>query len=131
MGTLESLTLVTGRTMSQGVALESQRDDPNEWKKACARAELAEEDLANLGVKSGARVTVTSAHGSVVVEVAAAGKGSKPGVVFIPVGPWANALLGTDTRDGIPLYKGLSVQVEGPTSAPIASADVVLGLDPK
>ena len=33
------------------------------------------------------------------------------GVVFVPLGPYANALIPLETRDGSPFYKSLEVSV--------------------
>jgi formylmethanofuran dehydrogenase subunit D len=47
------------------------------------------------------------------VEVPARSGKLPPGLVFMPLGPAANALIGTETDStGIPLFKGLEVEVE-------------------
>ncbi|MHA1733183.1 MAG: molybdopterin dinucleotide binding domain-containing protein [Promethearchaeota archaeon] len=123
MAKLEGLTLVTGRTVEQGIAFESGGEG-QDLVEHCARCELAEEDLQKLGVKSGARVEVSTSSGSVVLKVAAAGEGARPGVVFVPVGPWANVLIDSDTGGtGIPLFKGIPATVQGPAAEPVLSAE--------
>jgi formylmethanofuran dehydrogenase subunit D len=43
--------------------------------------------------------------------------GLPEGIIFIPMGPWANVLVGPDTGGcGMPQYKGVEVEVEATDS---------------
>jgi formylmethanofuran dehydrogenase subunit D len=69
------------------------------------------EDMARLGIEEEAMVEVRTSTGA--VEVPARSGKLPPGLVFMPLGPTANALIGTETEStGIPLFKGLEVGVE-------------------
>jgi len=103
--------LVTGTSLKQAQGKEHGKTSER-YKEAVAVCELAEEDLAKLGVKPGDPVRVKSPYGSVVVRAAKA-REPTPGVAFIPSGPWANAVTSPQTHGaGIPSYKSLEVEVE-------------------
>jgi len=102
--------LITGRTMYQGENIH--RKCSEEYMKACAICEMNPEDMKELGVKVGDVVRVSSEAGGVDVYVKPS-DGLDRGIVFIPMGPWANALIpaGTDST-GMPSFKGIRVRVE-------------------
>lgn len=105
--------LNSGRTIDQGATIESKTSEA--YFKAVAYCEINEEDLRSLGVNEGDNVLVRSAYGSVVVP-AKIDNGLPGGMVFIPMGPYANAAIDPDTRGcGMPQYKGVDCEVE-PTS---------------
>jgi len=104
-------TLVTGTTVSQAQGKEHGKVS-EKYKEAVAICELAEEDMAKLGVKPGEPVRVKSAYGSVVVKAV---KAREPtlGIAFIPTGAWANAVTSPETSGaGIPSYKCIEVEIE-------------------
>ncbi len=102
--------LITGRTMHQGEALHAKCTD--EYVEACAVCEMNPEDMKALGVKEGDVVKVISEAGEVDVYVKPC-EGLDRGIVFIPMGPWANAVVpaGTDST-GMPSFKGVRVRIE-------------------
>jgi len=110
--------LISGRTMIQGQNLDSKlSEDFNEVAVVC---ELHVQDMASLGVAPGEPVKVTTAFGSVVVK-AKQDEGNPVGMVFIPMGPWANALVSGNTHGaGMPSYKGIAATVEK-TTGPVLS----------
>ncbi|MHC1635518.1 MAG: molybdopterin dinucleotide binding domain-containing protein [Candidatus Methanospirareceae archaeon] len=104
--------LITGRTIEQGTNLENKLSE--EYFNAVAVCELSEGDMKRLGISEGeeARVKVKTDYGEVVVK-AKKGDGNPDGIVFIPMGPWANAVIGGDTHGvGMPQYKGVDAEVE-------------------
>jgi formylmethanofuran dehydrogenase subunit D len=69
-------------------------------------------DYSALGVSEGGNVLVKTKFGEVVVS-AKMDAGLPSGVIFIPMGPWANAVVGPDTGGcGTPQFKGVEVEVE-------------------
>jgi formylmethanofuran dehydrogenase subunit D len=80
--------------------------------------------MDRLGVKPGECVRLTSREGSVVVRAARGRPGAHPGIVFLPYGPYASLLMGTETGGtGMPHLKGIPVEVEP------APGERVLGVD--
>ena len=102
--------LITGRTMHQGETLHQKCSE--EYMKACAICEMNPEDMKELGVREGNVVKVSSEAGEVHVYVKPC-DGLDKGVVFIPMGPWANSVIpaGTDST-GMPSFKGIRVKIE-------------------
>ncbi len=102
--------LITGRTMYQGEVLHAKCTE--EYVKACAICEMNPEDMRALGVKEDDVIRVKSEAGEVDVYVKPC-EGLDRGIVFIPMGPWANALIpkGTDST-GMPSFKGVKVKIE-------------------
>ncbi len=120
-------TLITGRTIDQGVGKELGKGS-KEYYDSAAVCFLNKADIIKLGLKGGAKVRVTSKYGSVVLKAAKFPRGNMPGIVFIPCGIWANALCGDDTYSmGMPLFKGFPVEVEAalPTE-PVLTLDELL-----
>lgn len=103
--------LITGTSIAQAQGKEHGKLSAR-YKDSVAVCEMDEEDMAALKVEPGQTVRVVSPYGSVTVK-AAKSRESRPGLVFIPVGPWANRLIGPETDGtGTPSYKGLEVEVE-------------------
>jgi formylmethanofuran dehydrogenase subunit D len=106
------VNLISGRTFMQGVAIEGHKHD-DEYVKACGICEIDVSDLKKLRVYPGQSVRVKSAYGSVVVRAVKATQGPHPGLVFIPMGPWANQVTNPNTwSTGMPNFKGVRVTVE-------------------
>ena len=56
--------------------------------------------------------TVKSDFGEVVVRAIKSPYGPHPGIVFIPMGPWANQVVDPETNTtGMPSYKGIMVTI--------------------
>jgi len=102
--------LISGRTMHQGETLHQKCSE--EYMKVCAVCEMNPDDMKALGVKDGDVVRVSSSAGEVDVYVRSC-DGLDRGIVFIPMGPWANAVVpaGTDST-GMPSFKGIKVKIE-------------------
>ena len=103
------VTLITGRTINQGANLENKTS--SDYLEATAYCELNSKDAGLLG-KPGSNVKVKSRHGEVVVKLKE-NNGNPDGIAFIPMGPWANAVIDPDTRGcGMPGFKGVPAEVE-------------------
>jgi len=114
-----TVNLISGRTIQQGVAIESGKEKPS-YRTACGIIEMDPADLKALGAWRNTNVKVTSAYGSVVVKAVEATQGPHPGVAFIPMGPWANSVVSDNTYStGMPTFKGTPVKVEVAINEPV------------
>ncbi len=98
--------LNTGRTIWQGEAIEAGKN-LELYRKAAGVCYINEEDMAKLGVNEGDSVKVVSEYGDVVVSVKKANQPMPEGMVFIPMGPWANCVVLPETNStAMPSFKG-------------------------
>ena len=106
----EHFTLITGRTAEQGRALHEDKDS-EAYYRAMTLVEMNVEDMNRLRIEEGQVIRVRTAAGQVEVPAYA---GELPSMLlFIPMGPVANVLVGTDTEStGMPPFKGLMAEVE-------------------
>ncbi len=103
--------LITGRTVEQGVAIEGFKDK-QEYVDAAGFVHIDPSDFKTLNVWPGSTVLVKSQYGEVVVKALRSPYGPHPGIVFIPMGPWANQIVNPDTdTTGMPSYKGITVTI--------------------
>ena len=102
--------LTSGRTLKQGRAMELGKLGP-EYLKEVGICEMDKVTMEALGIGEGDPVRVETMHGSVVV-TCKIDRRAEPGVVFIPCGPYANAVTSSDTEGtGMPAFKGVSAQL--------------------
>ena len=121
--------LNTGRSIMQGISMESESKWSKEYYNAVAIVEINPSDISDLGIKD--RAKIYNEHGTVVLRV-------KPnsniprGQVFIPMGPWANILVDPNTdATGMPCLKGVEVFIES-TDEPLTTlVDVLKSLGAK
>ena len=118
MATIQ-LNLISGRSIQQGVAIEGGKEKPA-YRTAAGIIELDPSDLKKLGAWKNTNVRVTSDFGSVVVKAIETTQGPHPGLGFIPMGPWANAVINPNTYStGMPTFKGVPVKVDVAINEPI------------
>lgn len=104
------MILITGRTRKQGVGLVKGKLG-EDYRQEVERVDLSAGDMEMLKLSEGDRVLVKSDYGSMNGVVRASDSLLK-GMIFIPLGPQANKLIGYDTGGtGMPDYKGLPVEV--------------------
>lgn len=109
---LNNLILLTGRTINQGVALEGGKTT-KENVRAAAICTFDAEDFKKLDCLVGTPVKVITDFGEVMVYSTITEEGPHPGIIFIPLGPWANQVVNPDTQScGTPTYKGMKAGVE-------------------
>jgi formylmethanofuran dehydrogenase subunit D len=114
-----ALNLISGRTIQQGVAMEGGKEK-DAYRKACGIIEMDKSDLKKLGAWRNTNVRVTSKFGSVVVKAIEATQGPHPGLAYIPMGPWANAIVDPNTYStGMPTFKGVPIEVEVAMNEPV------------
>jgi formylmethanofuran dehydrogenase subunit D len=121
-----SVVLVTGRTIEQGVGKEHGKAS-KEYAENVAVCYLDPEDLKQLGMKENTLVRVTTPHGSIVVKALRSRRGPHPRLVFMPYGPWANAIADAETDSiGMPSLKGVSAKVEPAPDKSVMSLEELL-----
>lgn len=109
---LENLILLTGRTINQGVALEGGKTT-KENVRAAGICAIDKDDFKKLDSIVGTPVKITTDFGEVVVYSTISEEGPHPGIIFIPMGPWANQLVNPDSQScGTPTYKGMKAKLE-------------------
>ncbi len=109
---INGLILLTGRTINQGVALEGGKTT-KENVRACAICAFDKEDFDKLECIVGTSIKVSTNFGEVMVYAIISDEGPHPGIIFIPMGPWANQLVNPDSQScGTPTFKGMSAKVE-------------------
>ena len=71
------------------------------------------EDFKQLDCLAGTPVNVKTEYGEVMVYSTLTEEGPHPGIIFIPMGPWANQLVNPDSQScGTPTFKGMKASVE-------------------
>ncbi len=105
------VTLITGRTIKQGMVIESK--DSTMYTDANAICEFDPDDMRKFKVAEGDTVEVKSEAGNVYVRAVKSLQAPHRGIVFIPMGPWANQVTSPKTDSvGMPSFKGVPVRVE-------------------
>ncbi len=103
------VTLITGRTINQGANLENKSS--SDYMEATAYCELNSKGVGLLG-KAGSNVKVRTKYGDVIVKLKE-NNGNPDDIAFIPMGPWANAVVDPDTKGcGMPGFKGVPAEIE-------------------
>ena len=122
------VTLLTGRTIEQGVGKE-QGKVSDEYFESVAVCYIDPDDLRKLKVKEESNILVSTEYGSVVVKAAKSLRGPHEGIVFIPYGPWANAVVSNETDSiGMPSLKGIPAKIDPAPTEPILSLKELLKL---
>lgn len=120
------VTLLTGRTIEQGVGKE-QGKTSKEYADSVSVCYIDAEDLKKLEIKEKANVSVSTKYGTVVVKALKSRRGPHVGVVFIPYGPWANAVVDPETHSiGMPSLKGIPAEVERSPNKRVLSLEELL-----
>jgi len=120
------VTLLTGRTIEQGVGKERGKAS-KEYVESVSVCYMDPEDLKKLGIKEKTNVQVSTEHGSIVVKSVKSLRGPHPSIIFIPYGLWANAVVNPDTHGiGMPSFKGIPAEVEPAPDKPLLSLEELL-----
>jgi formylmethanofuran dehydrogenase subunit D len=120
------VTLLTGRTIEQGVGKEYGKAS-QEYYDACSMVYMDADDMKNLGVKNNTNVQVSTVYGSVVLKAVKYPRGPTPGLIYIPYGPWANAICSDSTTSiGMPSFKGTPAEVDAAPDKKVLSLKELL-----
>lgn len=120
------VTLLTGRTIEQGVGKERGKAS-KDYFESVAVCYMDPEDLKKLGIKEKTNILLSTTYGSVVVKAIKSLRTPHPGIVFVPYGPWANVVADPDTHGiGMPSFKGVPAEIEPAQDKPILSLEKLL-----
>jgi formylmethanofuran dehydrogenase subunit D len=102
-------TLITGRTIKQGMVIESK--DSEMYTEAVATCEFDPDDMSKLGAAEGDTVMVATESGEVHVRAVKSTQAPHRGIIFMPMGPWANMVTSSETDSvGMPSFKGIPAE---------------------
>jgi formylmethanofuran dehydrogenase subunit D len=91
--------------------------------RAAAICAFDKDDFKKLGCLVGTPVKVSTDFGEVTVYSTISDEGPHPGIIFIPMGPWANQVVNPDSQScGTPTYKGMKAQAEVAEGAKVLDA---------
>jgi len=120
------VTLLTGRTIEQGVGKEAGKGTQG-YFESTTMCYMDEGDMKKLGIKNNTHIQVTTPNGSVVLRAVKYPRGAMPGLIFIPYGPWANAIVSNETTSiGMPSFKGTPAEVEPDPDKPVLTLKELL-----
>jgi formylmethanofuran dehydrogenase subunit D len=103
--------LNTGRTVWQGQAIESGKD-LQMYIDYAAVCNMEQSQFDELGIKEGDNVEVISEWGDVVLKAIIAKEALPEGMIYVPMGPWANRIVCPDTNStAMPSFKNVPVEV--------------------
>lgn len=103
--------LNTGRTIWQGQAIESGKD-LQMYVDAAAICQMDKKMMEELGVEVGGSLKVVSDYGDVIVKVVATNETLPEGMIYIPMGPWANRVIRANTDStATPSFKNVPVEI--------------------
>ncbi|MGB9959902.1 MAG: molybdopterin dinucleotide binding domain-containing protein [Candidatus Bathyarchaeales archaeon] len=122
------VTLVTGRTIEQGVGKEHGKAS-KEYMESVSICYMDPQDMKKLGIKDKTNILVSTEFGSVVVKAVKSIRTPHPGVIYIPYGPWANVVVDPETHSiGMPSFKGIPAEIEPAPDKPILTLKELLKL---
>ena len=91
--------------------------------RAAAICAFDTDDFKKLDTLVGTPVKIITDHGEVIVYSTLSEEGPHPGIIFIPMGPWANQVVNPDSQScGTPTYKGMKAKVEVVKSGKVLDA---------
>jgi formylmethanofuran dehydrogenase subunit D len=118
--------LITGRTIDQGVAKEKGKTS-KEYFESVAVCFIDPQDLKKLGIKEKTGVQVSTEHGSIVLKVLKSARAPHPSTIYIPYGPWANAIVDPESDSiGMPSLKGIPAEIKPAEDKPVLSLSELL-----
>lgn len=116
------VTLITCRSIAQGEAMESGKEH-DAYTASTAVCELDPRDMEKLGIREGDTLKISTDSGEVHVKAVKSTQEPHPGIVFIPLGPWANVVVDPDTSStGMPSFKGIKATIEPAVDEKVLSA---------
>ncbi|MCK5628271.1 molybdopterin dinucleotide-binding protein [Candidatus Bathyarchaeota archaeon] len=121
--------LLTGRTIEQGVGKERGKAS-QEYFESVSMCYMDPEDMKKLGVRNNTNILVTTKYGSVVVKAVKYRRAPHTGMIYIPYGPWANAICSHETDSiGMPTFKGIPAQVAPAQNKPVLNMEELLKIE--
>jgi len=119
------VTLTTGRTIEQGTSLVGTKLTAKA-RKATGICFMDPEDMALLEITESQHVKITTSEGTIVVVAKKSNEAPHPGIVFMPLGIYANWVLPPgDAGVGVPLYKGVEATIV-PTTEKVPEVETLV-----
>ena len=116
---LLKVTLLTGRTIEQGVGKERGKAS-QDYMENVAVCFLDPNDLKTLGIKEETNIQLSTTFGSVILRALKSPRGPHQGVVFVPYGLWANVVVDPETNSiGMPSLKGIPAEIQADPNKPV------------
>lgn len=116
------IRITTHRDIFQIETLEYDRFS-DEYKKLSAVISMSKTDMQKMGIKTGDRVKISNANGSIIVEAMESKKNEPGGLAFMVNSPWSNALVSGETGGkGMPEFKNITAKIS-------ISNDEITGLE--
>jgi formylmethanofuran dehydrogenase subunit D len=120
------VTLLTGRTIDQGVGKEKGKAS-KEYFNACSMCYMDADDMNKLGIRNNTNILVSTPNGSIVLRAVKYPRSATPGLIYIPYGPWANAVCSNKTTSiGMPSFKGTQAEVEAAPAKQVLTLEELL-----
>jgi formylmethanofuran dehydrogenase subunit D len=120
------VTLLTGRTIEQGVGKEAGKGT-KQYFESVSMCYMDAGDMKKLRIKNNTNILVTTEFGSVVLKAVKYPRAATPGLIYIPYGPWANAITSNQTNSiGMPSFKGIPAEVEAAPDKPVLNMEELL-----
>ncbi len=115
--------LNTGRTLKQGISLEADGKYSDKYNDEVATVRINPDDARELGIKDKCRIT--SKYSSIILKVVL-DPNIPRGMIYIPMGPYANILVDPDTEGvGMPNLKHTYVHIEATDKRETTLRDVL------
>jgi formylmethanofuran dehydrogenase subunit D len=106
-----SVILTTGRTIDQGISLIGTKVS-RKAKDATAVCFLDPSDMKKLSLQENDRIKVTTDVGSIVVKARTSGEAPHKGIIFMPLGMYANWITPPGNAGiGVPQFKGIKATI--------------------
>jgi len=120
------VTLITGRTIDQGVGKE-QGKASQVYMDSVAVCFLDPKDLSTLGIEENSNIVLSTEYGTVVLKALKSIRGRHLGIAYVPYGPWANSVISMKTDSvGMPSSKGVPATIEPASGKTVLSVTHLL-----
>ncbi len=105
------VTLTTGRTLTQGVGSEKGKSSEL-YSKETSTLLMDPEDMKEMDLHLKDPVKIKTDQAEVVLRADKSEDTPHQGIVFLPYGPFANKLIGTNTDStGMPDFKNITAEI--------------------
>ncbi len=118
------VTLTTGRTLTQGVGSEKGKSSEL-YSKETSTLLMDPEDMKEMDLHLKDPVKIKTEEAEVVLRADKSNDAPHKGIIFLPYGPFANKLIGTNTDStGMPDFKNIKAELELTEEEPATVEDL-------
>ncbi len=120
----KEVTLTTGRTLTQGVGSEKGKSS-DVYSKETSTILMDPEDMKEMDLHLKDPVKIKTEEAEVVLRADKSNDAPHKGIIFLPYGPFANKLIGTNTDStGMPDFKNIKAELELTEEEPATVEDL-------